>query len=345
MTGATIHMQEAEALFCAYRFALRGQCLIQRHRTVCCQHFQLHADAVANSNIFGLLANTLQYALNAGFINATHINPQRNCSRHNVNRTGLYVNHANGTDTAVGFFCFRSLVHRQNKLSSTDERVTAHPHRRCAAVVCHAFNMNLKACRCRNILHDTKLVLCLLQHLALLYVQLRKAFIAAGSNYGITISVRIAAPFTQGLDKADIALLSAFVQLLRRCAACQQFAAHSRKAKAARLLRTEDNHLNTALKLLVLQHVQRLQGTNHTAHAVIGTAMDYSVQMRTTSHRRQLRLFAIATQEHITHSIGADLQMQILHLLQQPALSFFIQRTVGKTGNALFTVRKSSQTL
>ena len=73
--------------------------------------------------------------------------------------------------------------------------------------------------------------------------------------------------------------------------------------------------------------------------------MDYSVQMRTTSHRRQLRLFAIATQEHITNSIGADLQMQILHLLQQPALSFFIQRTVGKAGNALFTVRKSSQDL
>ena len=37
--------------------------------------------------------------------------------------------------------------------------------------------------------------------------------------------------------------------------------------------------------------------------------------------------------------------MQILHLLQQPALSFFIQRTVGKAGNALFTVRKSSQAL
>ena len=194
-------------------------------------------------------------------------------------------------------------------------------------------------------MHDTKLVLRLLQHLALLDMQLRKALIAAGNNYGITISVRIAAPFTQSLDKADITLLSAFVQLLRHCAACQQLAAHSCKAEATRFLRAEDDNLNAALKLLVLQHIQRLQGAYDTAHAVIGTAMDYSVQMRTASHRRHLRLFAIATQEHITHSIGADLQMQILHLLQQPALSFFIQWTVGKTGNALFTVRKSSQAL
>lgn len=73
--------------------------------------------------------------------------------------------------------------------------------------------------------------------------------------------------------------------------------------------------------------------------------MDNSVQMRACGYRRQQLLFAIATQEHITHSIGADLQMQILHLLQQPALSLFIQRTVGKAGNALFTVRKRSQAL
>ena len=104
-------------------------------------------------------------------------------------------------------------------------------------------------------MHNTKLMLRLLQHLALLDMQLRKALIAAGSNYGITISVRIAAPFTQGLDKADIALLDAFVQLLRRCTACQQLTAHSCKAEATRFLRTEDNHLNTALKLLILQHV------------------------------------------------------------------------------------------
>ena len=67
--------------------------------------------------------------------------------------------------------------------------------------------------------------------------------------------------------------------------------------------------------------------------------------MRASGHRRQLRLFALTTQKNIAHSIGAYLQMQILHLLQQPALSLFIQRTVGKTGNALFTVRKSSQAL
>ena len=34
MTGATIHMQEAEALFCAYCFALRGQSLIGRTATL-----------------------------------------------------------------------------------------------------------------------------------------------------------------------------------------------------------------------------------------------------------------------------------------------------------------------
>lgn len=71
MTGATIHMQEAEALFCAYRFALRGQGLIQSNRAVCCQHFNLHADAVADSDVFGLLADALQHARNAGFINTT----------------------------------------------------------------------------------------------------------------------------------------------------------------------------------------------------------------------------------------------------------------------------------
>ena len=101
-------------------------------------------------------------------------------------------------------------------------------------------------------MHDTKLMLRLLQHLALLDMQLRKAFIAARSNYGITISVRIAAPFTQGLDKADITLLSALVQLLRCSAACQQLTAHSCKTEAARFLCTENNHLDTALKLLVL---------------------------------------------------------------------------------------------
>ena len=194
-------------------------------------------------------------------------------------------------------------------------------------------------------MYDTKLMLRLLQNLALFDMQLCKTLIAAGRNYGITISVRITAPFTQGLDKADIALLRSLVQLLRHCAACQQLAAHSCKAEATRFLRAEDDNLNAALKLLVLQHIQRLQGTYHTAHAVIGTAVYNSVQMRTASHRRHLRLFALAAQEYITHSISADLQMQILHLLQQPALSLFIQRTVGQAGNTLFTVRKSSQAL
>ena len=212
-------------------------------------------------------------------------------------------------------------------------------------MVGHTFDMNFKACRCRNIMHDTKLMLRLLQYLALFDMQLRKAFIAAGRNYGIKISIRITAPFTQGLDKADIALLRSLVQLLRHCAACQQLAAHSCKAEAARFLRTENNHLDTALKLLVLQHIQRLQSAYNTAHAVIGTAMDNSVQMRTAGHRRQLRLFALATQKNIAHSICTDLQLQILHLLQQPSLSLFIKRTVGKAGNALFTIRKSSQAL
>ena len=158
-------------------------------------------------------------------------------------------------------------------------------------------------------MYDTELMLRLLQHLALFYMQLRKAFIAAGRNYGITISVRIAAPFTQGLDKADIALLSAFVQLLRRCAACQQLAAHSCKTEAARFLRAEDDHLNAALKLLVLQHIQRLQSAYDTAHTVISTAVYNSVQMRTASHRRQLGLFALATQKYVAHSICTDLQL------------------------------------
>ena len=73
--------------------------------------------------------------------------------------------------------------------------------------------------------------------------------------------------------------------------------------------------------------------------------MDNSVKMRTAGHRRQLRLFAIATQKNIANSICTDLQLQILHLLQQPALSFFIKRTVGQAGNSLRTVRKSSQAL
>ena len=57
--------------------------------------------------------------------------------------------------------------------------------------------------------------------------------------------------------------------------------------------------------------------------------MDNSVQMRTAGHRRQLGLFAFAAQKYVANSICTDLQLQILHLLQQPALSLFIQRTVG----------------
>ena len=277
MSGAAVHMQEGEALLHTDSLALRSQSVVQGHRLVRRQQLRAHVHAISRSNALRRLANRLQRACNARVIHAAHINPQGNLSRHNIYRARVYIDYANRTHSTVGFFVCRRLVHRQNQLRRTHERIPTHPHRRSAAMVGHALNMQLKACRRSNIMHNADRLARLLQHLALLDMQLGKAFIRALAKHSVLIRRRLAAPFLKRLDKADIALLRAAGKLLRRCAAGQKLAAHRRIAKAARLLRTENNHLDAALQLLVLQHIQRLQRTDNAAHAVIGTAVDNTV--------------------------------------------------------------------
>ena len=113
-------------------------------------------------------------------------------------------------------------------------------------MVSHALNVNLKACGCGYIMHDTDLDALFLQHLSLLDVQLAKGSVAAWCDNRVTGSLRIAAPLPQRFFEANIVLFITLVKLSYRRCSSEQLATHGSEAKTARLLSAENQHLDAA---------------------------------------------------------------------------------------------------
>ena len=78
-------------------------------------------------------------------------------------------------------------------------------------MVRHALQMNFKARRRSNIMHNADVDSLFLQHLALLNVQLAKGSIMPCRNDGIGIFFGVTTPLAQRFDERNIVLFTALI--------------------------------------------------------------------------------------------------------------------------------------